>query len=349
MTQKNLCLVWSSPNRVLTWQVGERGFLVREGGWKERSVGAGCECTGDRYNIVSWISIISKWEFSSSIDSMPQKDLIVWMLAAYTQSGYLEEANTIPHADLVSAKPGDVECHASCIYPKRQWDIYNADWIFPEWLAKDTLEAMPYYNLVTLLVAYAHLEETTTFSLTRWRKRASCHAMDALDIFPSWASYREVEWDAGTRPSFMDSSLAMYSPNGKNSKNLDLFKSMQVDGVKPDDVTFTSVLAGSSHVGDVPVRCSTFQSLCLDFEMIPSKQQYGCMVGLFCRAGRIRDARDLVSSAPFVPDEVDWISLLGNQKSLREKNGVQVVVQALALDSDSTAPFVLLPPPFKAL
>ncbi|XP_024522740.1 pentatricopeptide repeat-containing protein At1g56690, mitochondrial-like [Selaginella moellendorffii] len=250
--------------------------------------------------------MLSAYNFNGNLEEaklMPQKNLVTWnaMLAAYTLTGHLAQASPIfenmPARNVVSWI-SIIAAYAA--YTQRgiwtrlkyfdkmeRWDIYNADWIFPEWLSGT-------------------------------RK------------------------DAGTRPSFMDSSLAMYSPNGKHSKNLDLFKSMQVDGVK-------SVLAGSSHVSDVPVRCSTFQSLCLDFEMIPSKQKYGCMAGLFCRAGRIRDARDLVSSAPFVPDEVDWISLLGNQKSLREKIGVQAVEQALALDSDLTAPFVLLSPPFKAL
>uniref|UniRef100_A0A2P2Q4G9 Pentatricopeptide repeat-containing protein n=1 Tax=Rhizophora mucronata TaxID=61149 RepID=A0A2P2Q4G9_RHIMU len=47
-----------------------------------------------------------------------------------------------------------------------------------------------------------------------------------------------------------------------------------------------------------------------DYGIIPSKQHYGCMIDLLCRAGRLSEADRMIKSMPFEQDNVIWSTLL---------------------------------------
>ena len=96
---------------------------------------------------------------------------------------------------------------------------------------------------------------------------------------------------------------------------LQCFEEMQVEGLKPNDITFVCLLSASSHAGLVHEGFGHFKLLKEDLGLAPSLDHHNCMVSLLSHAGRINDAEDLLQTMPFGPNVVGWMSLLSHCKS----------------------------------
>ncbi len=83
------------------------------------------------------------------------------------------------------------------------------------------------------------------------------------------------------------------------------------EGVQPDDITFICVLSACSHAGLVDEGMHCYASMVTDY-MIPAKlQHYTCMVDLFCRAGHLQEAENMVMAMPCKPHVAAWMALRG--------------------------------------
>ncbi|KAJ4953536.1 hypothetical protein NE237_030368 [Protea cynaroides] len=82
-------------------------------------------------------------------------------------------------------------------------------------------------------------------------------------------------------------------------------------GVKPDHVTFVSLLSACSHVGLVEQGQWCFQLMQEGYGIIPSLKHYGCMVDLLGRAGQLDSAYEFIRSIPVKPEASIWGAFLG--------------------------------------
>ena len=74
---------------------------------------------------------------------------------------------------------------------------------------------------------------------------------------------------------------------------------MQLEGIKPDRVTFVCLLYACSHAGLVSEGYGYFKSMIDDCGLSPRIRHFVCMIyllGLF--AGHLEKAKELVSSLP---------------------------------------------------
>lgn len=101
-----------------------------------------------------------------------------------------------------------------------------------------------------------------------------------------------------------------YAEHGFCKEAIDLFENIPKVGLKPDAVTFIGVLTACSHAGLVALGFSYFRSMQTEYEIFPSKEHYGCMIDILCRAGRLIDAEHMIRSMPFQQDDVVWSTLL---------------------------------------
>ncbi|KAK7389780.1 hypothetical protein VNO78_25074 [Psophocarpus tetragonolobus] len=99
--------------------------------------------------------------------------------------------------------------------------------------------------------------------------------------------------------------------HGHCCKALELFYLMLGEGISPDDVTFVGLLLACTHGGMVEKGRHLFKSMTTSFHIIPKLEHYGCMVDLLGRAGRLREAYEVIQSMPMTPDSVIWGALLG--------------------------------------
>ncbi|PIA46299.1 hypothetical protein AQUCO_01500068v1, partial [Aquilegia coerulea] len=102
-----------------------------------------------------------------------------------------------------------------------------------------------------------------------------------------------------------------YGIHGNAEDALTLFSQMRCSGLKPDDVTFVSILSACSHAGLVEQGRMLFNSMIEDFGITPRMEHYACVVDLLGRTGRLNEAYDLVKGLPFKPSLSLLESLLG--------------------------------------
>ncbi|KAH6789748.1 Tetratricopeptide repeat superfamily protein [Perilla frutescens var. frutescens] len=98
--------------------------------------------------------------------------------------------------------------------------------------------------------------------------------------------------------------------NAYAEEALNYFHLMQNDGFKPDGVSFTGALNACSHAGLVEEGMKLFETMTRIHKISPRIEHYGCVVDLYSRAGRLREALQVVEKMPMKPNEVVLGSLL---------------------------------------
>ena len=105
--------------------------------------------------------------------------------------------------------------------------------------------------------------------------------------------------------------ISAYARHGDYDSVIKFFKEMEREGVRPDSITFLSVLTVCGRKGMVDVGRQLFDSMVKEYQIEPSPEHYSCMVDMLGRAGRLEDAEDLVSQIPGQPGLSVLQSLLG--------------------------------------
>ncbi|KAG9445843.1 hypothetical protein H6P81_011971 [Aristolochia fimbriata] len=111
------------------------------------------------------------------------------------------------------------------------------------------------------------------------------HVEDCCKIFNEISDKDVISWTS------MIKSCA-WTGDGANA--IALFERMIEVGVKPNHVTFVSVLSACSHAGFVKKGRELYKSMIEDFGLNPRPEHLCCMVDLFCRAGLLMDAQELI-------------------------------------------------------
>lgn len=106
--------------------------------------------------------------------------------------------------------------------------------------------------------------------------------------------------------------LTGYAVNGCIVQGINLFDQMEESGIRPDGVTFIALLSGCSHVGLTDQGRRLFDKMKLHYGISPTVEHYACLVDLLGRAGRIKEALDVVENMPMKPSGSIWGSLLNS-------------------------------------
>ncbi|KAJ7552323.1 hypothetical protein O6H91_06G050100 [Diphasiastrum complanatum] len=134
-----------------------------------------------------------------------------------------------------------------------------------------------------------------------------------------------------------------YAQQGLGKEALTLLEEMQREGMKPNEVTYVSVLCACSHSGLVDEGRQIFDSMCKDHGVTPNVDHYACMVDLLGRAGCLVDAEDIINKMPTEPDAVVWMTLLG---AARNHGHVEIGRRAfdcvVKLEPENDSAYVLL-------
>ncbi|KAK7311479.1 hypothetical protein RJT34_09655 [Clitoria ternatea] len=129
----------------------------------------------------------------------------------------------------------------------------------------------------------------------------------------------------------MISGLAI---NGKCQEVLEFFGRMEDSNVWPDAITFIAVLSACAHGGLVSEA----------LEVIPKMEaygvkigirHYGCMVDLLGRAGRLKDAYDLIMKMPMQPNDTVLGAMLGACRIHSDMKMAEQVMKLIGRNSDS--------------
>ncbi|KAG9448595.1 hypothetical protein H6P81_008560 [Aristolochia fimbriata] len=162
-----------------------------------------------------------------------------------------------------------------------------------------------------------------------------CGSMeDSLKLFNEMDVKDEVSWTA---------LVSGYAQFGKAIETIELFERMLREGLRPDGVTFIGVISACSRAGLVEKGCQYYQSMVEEHGITPVDDHYTCMIDLFSRAGKLREAEDFIKQMPHQPDVIGWATLLS---SCRVHGNMEIGKWAaeslLELDPQHPASYVLL-------
>ncbi|KAK9271757.1 hypothetical protein L1049_002120 [Liquidambar formosana] len=133
---------------------------------------------------------------------------------------------------------------------------------------------------------------------------AKCGSIkDAIQTFHEMPDRNIVSWNA---------LISAYAQNGEGEGTIKSFEEMVQSGLRPDSVSFLSVLSACSHRGLVEKGLKYFNSMTQIYKLDPKKEHYASMVDILCRRGRFDEAEKLMAQMPFEPDEIMWSSVLNS-------------------------------------
>ncbi|KAB1220795.1 hypothetical protein CJ030_MR3G008563 [Morella rubra] len=136
--------------------------------------------------------------------------------------------------------------------------------------------------------------------------------------------------------------IMAFAMDGDGHKALELFKQMGQAGVHLDAVTYLAALCACNHAGLVEDGVQLFNSIARS-GATHNVKHYGSVVDLLGRAGRLKEAYDIINSMPMLPDVVLWQSLLGACKTYGNVELAEIASQKLVeMGSNSCGDFVLL-------
>ncbi|KQK00664.1 hypothetical protein BRADI_3g50980v3, partial [Brachypodium distachyon] len=105
--------------------------------------------------------------------------------------------------------------------------------------------------------------------------------------------------------------IAGYGMHGQAQTSILLYNRMVQLGVKPNTVTFASLLYACSHVGMVDEGLQLFEDMRGIHGVMPNADHYSSLVDMVGRAGRIEEAYRLIEDMPLEPSTSVWGALLG--------------------------------------
>ncbi|KAF7127955.1 hypothetical protein RHSIM_Rhsim11G0077400 [Rhododendron simsii] len=128
--------------------------------------------------------------------------------------------------------------------------------------------------------------------------------------------------------------ISGYAIHGQFKEALELFGRMEASSERPNDLTFLSILSACAHGGFVEEGMETFAKM-EKRGLTASIRHYGCIIDLLGRAGRLKEAYDLVKRMPVTPNDTGWGALLGACRVHLDTDMAERVLEEVGRYSDS--------------
>jgi pentatricopeptide repeat protein len=164
---------------------------------------------------------------------------------------------------------------------------------------------------------------------------SKCGNLDsAIRVFESTTKKDVVLWS---------SMISGYGAHGLGQEAVALYQKMIASSIKPNSVTFISVLSACSHSGLVQEGRQIFDSMTRVYGVMPNPEHQSAMVDLLGRAGELQEAIKVIHEMDGRAVAHTWCALLA---ACREHNNTEmseaVAENLLKLDPDHVGYYSLL-------
>ncbi|KAF5205793.1 Pentatricopeptide repeat-containing protein [Thalictrum thalictroides] len=137
--------------------------------------------------------------------------------------------------------------------------------------------------------------------------------------------------------------IAGHGMHGHGEVAISFFDQMVQAGIRPNAVIFTSVLQACSHAGLVDEGLRLFKTMVVDHQETPRTDHYSCIIDLVGRAGRLKEAHELIKAMPLKPNHAVWGALLGSCVIHQNVElGEEAAKKLLEVEPDNTGNYILL-------
>ncbi|XP_027935423.1 pentatricopeptide repeat-containing protein At5g43790 [Vigna unguiculata] len=134
-----------------------------------------------------------------------------------------------------------------------------------------------------------------------------------------------------------------FAVHGHVGQALELYRKMKLEGLAPGDATIVVTMFACSHGGLVEEGLEIFESMKVVHGMEPKLEHYGCLIDLLGRAGRLKEAKDMLQAMPMKPNAILWRSLLGAAKLHGNiEIGEAALKHLIELEPETSGNYVLL-------
>ncbi|KAH7673709.1 TPR-like protein [Dioscorea alata] len=113
--------------------------------------------------------------------------------------------------------------------------------------------------------------------------------IDAVKVFNSVTDKDVAVWC---------SMITAYGIHGHGIDAITLFKQMVDSSIKPNNVTFVSVLTACSHAGLIEEGNKIFYSMQNEYGLLPDSEHCNIMVDMFARTGKLQEALKVIEGMP---------------------------------------------------
>lgn len=255
----------------------------------------------------------------SIFDSMPQRSAVTWssMVSGYVQNNLFEESLMLFHRG-------------------QKMDFEQNQFTLSSVLsACASLSVLIEGNQIHAVLVRTGFHSDVFVSASLIDMYAKCGSIeDAYLVFSLVEVRNIVLWNA---------LMSGFARHARSIEVMILFEKMLQSGTFPNEVTYVSVLSACSHMGLVELGQRYFDLMMRDPNVCPNVQHFSCMVDLLGRAGKIREAYNLIESMPFEATASMWGSLLGSCKIYRNHELAEIAATHLfRLEPDNGGNHVLL-------
>ncbi|KAE9617644.1 putative tetratricopeptide-like helical domain-containing protein [Lupinus albus] len=164
---------------------------------------------------------------------------------------------------------------------------------------------------------------------------AKCGRIDmARCLFEKMTELSVTSWNA---------MIAACGMHGNYNEALELFHKMKSGKVRPDEITFTSILTACSHSGLVEEGLQLFRTMVEEYAIVPCEVHYNCIVDLLSRAGQLTEAFNLVKSMPSTKSSAALSALLSGCRLYEGTEiGETIANQMLKLELRNSGSYALV-------
>jgi len=163
---------------------------------------------------------------------------------------------------------------------------------------------------------------------------SKCGNLDsAVRVFDSTAEKDVVLWS---------SMIAGYGAHGLGQEAVALYQKMIGSSIKPNSVTFVSVLSACSHSGMVQEGRQIFDSMTRVYGVMPNPEHQSAMVDLLGQAGKLQEAIKFIQEMDGRAVADTWCALLAACREHNTEMSEAVAENLIKLDPDHVGYYNLL-------
>ncbi|XP_062116465.1 pentatricopeptide repeat-containing protein At1g08070, chloroplastic-like [Humulus lupulus] len=140
-----------------------------------------------------------------------------------------------------------------------------------------------------------------------------------------------------------NSMIAGLAVNGCAEESIFFYEKMKKTTLRPNSITFLGLLTACSHGGLVKLGLEFFRNMKSQHGISPEIEHHACIVDLFCRSGRLKEAFEFICRMKVEPNAVIWGTLLSSSRiNLNVKLAEISLKKLLELEPDNAGNYVLL-------
>ncbi|KAM1491261.1 hypothetical protein PS1_023733 [Malus domestica] len=318
-------------------------------------------------DVVSWSSMIACYThnrdvikalnlFNETIDMRIEPNLVtlVSALQACALAGNLEEGKKIHEIATgkcfeldIKVATALIDMYMKCSAPEKAGDLFNR---------------MPKKDVVSWAALLSGQASCSLFGIRDFLQQALClHAYvikrafknnvfvgaSLIELYSKCSSIdnaillfegitdKDVIWSA---------MIAGYGVHGQGEEALRVFDRMvKHSAVKPNDVTFLSILSVCSHSGLIEEGIEIFNTMLHEYQLKPGPEHYGIIVALLGWTGELDKAMEIVERMPNPAAPHVWGAILGACRIHNNTKLGEVAAKSLfQLDPNRAGYYILL-------